>query len=315
LRVAIYGVGGVGGYFGARLARAGADVVWIARGAQLEALTARGLEIESVHGDFTLGPLRASSDPARLGQVDAVILSVKVWQVQEAARAMGPLLGSDACVVPLQNGVEASDDLRSVLGDGPPLGGVAKIISELVAPGRIRHLGGPSSLGFGELDDRQSKRVDRLRSALQGAGIAVEVPTCIRSAIWEKFLFVASLGGVGAVARAPLGVIRSIPGTRAMLQQAMIEIRDLAAARDVHLPEDVVAQALALVDAQPPAGTTSLQRDLAAGRRSELEWWSGAVVRLGRESGVPTPVHQFMYQSLLPGELRASGRIEYPSQS
>jgi 2-dehydropantoate 2-reductase len=315
LRVGIYGVGGAGGYFGGRLAQAGTEVVWIARGPQLDALRRRGLEVESVHGDFSLGPLRASADPGELGQVDAVILGVKVWQLRDAAYAMVPLLGPDSCVVPLQNGVEASDDLRSILGDGPPLGGVAKIISELVAPGHIRHLGGPSSLAFGELDDRQSDRVERLRAALREAGIVVDVPVSIRAALWEKFLFVASLGGVGAVSRAPFGIIRSVPETRAMLERAMTEIRDLAAARSVALPSDVVQQALALVDQQPAAGTTSLQRDLAAGRRSELEWWSGAVVRLGVESGVPTPVHRFMYQSLLPGELRASGRIEYPPGS
>jgi 2-dehydropantoate 2-reductase len=314
LRIAIYGVGGAGGYFGARLAQAGVDVVWVARGAQLEALKHRGLDVESVHGDLQLGPLRASSDPAELGQVDAVILGVKVWQVREAAQGMRPLLVPDACVVPLQNGVEAADDLRSVLGDGPPLGGVAKIISELVAPGRIRHLGGPSSLAFGELDDRPSKRVERLRAVLRSAGMAVDAPSSILAALWEKFLFVASLGGVGAVSRAPFGVLRSVPETRAMLEEAMVEIRDLALARGVRLAPDVVQRSLDLVDQQPPAGTTSLQRDLTAGRRSELEWWSGAVVRLGLASGIPTPVHRFMYQSLLPGELRASGRIEYPPQ-
>ena len=315
MRVAIYGVGGAGGYFGARLARAGADVVWVARGAHLEALRRRGLEVESVHGDFSLGPLRASADPADLGQVDAVILGVKLWQLLDAARAMFPLLGAGSCVLPLQNGVEAPDVLRSVLGDGPPLGGIAKIISELVGPGHIRHHGGPSSLAFGELDDRDSERVGRLRAAFRQAGVPVDVPKSIRSALWDKFLFVASLGGVGAVCRAPLGVIRSVPETRALLEQAMIEIRVLAHARGVRLPDDVVEQALALADQQPASGTTSLQRDLAAGRRSELEWWSGSVVRLGLESGVPTPVHRFIYHSLLPSELRASGRLEYPAGS
>jgi 2-dehydropantoate 2-reductase len=315
LRIAIFGVGGAAGYFGARLAQAGADVVWVARGAQLDALRTRGLQVESVHGDFALGPLCASDSPADLGRADAVILGVKVWQVRDAARAMGPLLGSDGCIVPLQNGVEAADDLRSVLGEGPALGGVAKIMSLLVGPGHIRHLGGPSSLAFAELDDRFSERVERLRAAFRAAGIAVEVPTSIQAALWEKFLFVASLGGVGAVSRAPIGIVRAVLETRTMLEQAMAEILELARARGVRLPDDVVERSLALVDQQPAAGTTSLQRDLAAGRRSELEWWSGAVVRLGVESRVPTPVHRFMYQSLLPGELRASGRIEYPSPS
>jgi 2-dehydropantoate 2-reductase len=314
LRIAIFGVGGAGGYVAARLAQAGEEVGWIARGAQLEALRSRGLRVESVHGDFTLGPLRATADPGEVGRVDAVLLGVKVWQVRDAARAMGPLIGPDTCVLPLQNGVEAADDLRSVLGLRPPLGGVAKILSFLVAPGHIRHVGGPSSIAFAELDDRPSERVDRLRAAFQAAGIAAEVPGSIQPAIWEKFLFVASLGGVGAVSRAPIGIVRSVPETRALLEVAMSEIRDLAQARGVRLAADVVARSLALVDQQPAAGTTSLQRDLAAGRRSELEWWSGAVVRLGVESQLSTPVHQFIYQSLLPGELRASGRLEYPPE-
>ncbi len=315
MRIAIFGVGGAGGYVGARLAQAGEEIGWIARGAQLDALRSRGLRVESVHGDFTLGPLRATADPAEVGRVDAVILGVKVWQIRDAARAMGPLIGPDTCVLPLQNGVEAADDLRSVLGPGPPLGGVAKILSFLVAPGHIRHVGGPSSIALAELDDRPSERVERLRATLRAAGIVVEVPTSIQPAIWEKFLFVASLGGVGSVSRAPIGIVRSVPQTRALLEEAMREIRDLAQARGVRLADDVVARSLALVDEQPAEGTTSLQRDLAAGRRSELEWWSGAVARLGAESRVPAPVHRFIYQSLLPSELRASGRLEYPPGS
>src|SRR5262249_42460562 len=145
------------------------------------------------------------------------------------------------------------------------------------------------------------------------AGAAVEVPQSIQVAIWEKFLFVVSVGGVGAVARAPIGGIRSVPETRLMLEHAMTEIRDVGRAMGVALEDDAVTRALALVDEQPAAGTTSLQRDLAAGRRSELDWWNGAVVRLGAEAQVQTPVHRFIYTSLLPGELHGSGRLKYPS--
>jgi 2-dehydropantoate 2-reductase len=315
LRIAIFGAGGAGGYFGARLARAGEDVVWVARGAHLTALRSRGLRIDSVQGDFTLGPLRASDDPRDLGPVDAVLLGVKAWQVQEAAQAMRPLLGSGTCVVPLQNGVDAADELRSALGDGPVLGGLAKVLSFIVEPGHIKHVGGPGSIAFAELDDRPSPRVERLRDAFRAAGVVAEVPASIRVALWEKFLFVVSVGGVGAVTRAPIGVIRSVPETRVMLERAMTEIRDLGRARGVRLADDAVPRALALVDEQPPAGTASLQRDLAAGRPSELDWWNGTVVRLGAESGVPTPVHEFIYHSLLPGQLRAAGRIDYPPAS
>jgi 2-dehydropantoate 2-reductase len=314
VRIAIFGAGGAGGYFGARLAKAGQDVVWIARGAQLEALRTRGLRVESVDGDFTLGPMPASDDPGRFAPVDAVLLGVKAWQVADAARAMRPLLGAETCVVPLQNGVEAADELRGILGVGPVLGGVAKIFCFLVGPGHLRRPGGPATIALGELDNQPSKRVERLRAALSGAGLGAEVPADIHVAIWEKFLFVASAGGLGAVTRAPIGIVRSVPETRALLEAAMEEIRALARARSVHLSDDVVARTMAFVDTLPAAGTASLQRDLAAGHPSELEWWSGAVSRLGVAAGVATPIHTFIHRSLLPTELRARGRITFPPE-
>jgi 2-dehydropantoate 2-reductase len=314
MRVAIFGAGGAGGYFGARLAKAGEDVVWIARGAQLEALRSRGLRVESVDGDFALGPLPASDDPAHFGVVDAILLGVKVWQVPAAAAALRPLLGPDTFVVPLQNGVEAAGEVNAVLGARRAVGGVAKIFCFLVEPGHLRRPGGPAAIVIGELDNRRSDRLERLRDALQRAGLGAEIPPDIHVALWEKFLFVASAGGLGAVTRAPIGIVRSVPETRALLLLAMEEIRAVGRARGIALPDDVVARTMAFVDSLPPAGTASLQRDLAAGRRSELDWWSGAVVRLGAEAGVATPIHTFIYRSLLPTELRARGAITFPPE-
>ena len=315
MRIAVFGAGGAGGYFGARLARAGEEVVWIARGPHLEALRTRGLRVESIDGDFTLGPVQASDDPAEFRPVDAVFLGVKAWQVAEAARAMRPLIGPDTCVVPLQNGVEAADELRAVLGDRPVLGGVAKVFSFLVGPGHLRRPGGPASVSLGELDNRPSDRVRRLAECLRGAGLGAEIPPDIQVALWEKFLFVASGGGLGAVTRAPIGIVRSVPETRALLEAAMEEIRAVARARGVGLPDDVVPRTMAFVDTLPAAGTASLQRDLAAGRPSELEWWSGAVARLGADAGVATPIHAFVYWSMLPTELRARGRVTFPPEA
>ncbi len=315
MRIAIFGAGGAGGYFGARLAKAGEDVVWIARGAHLDALRTRGLRVESVDGDFQLGPLPASDDPSAFGPVDAILFGVKVWQVPEAAAALPPLLGADTFVVPLQNGVEAAGEIGAVLGVERAVGGIAKIFCFLVGPGHLRRPGGPAAITFGELDNRQSDRLEPLRAALQRAGLGAEIPADINVAVWEKFLFVASGGGLGAVTRAPIGIVRSVPETRALLVAAMEEIRKVGRARGVRLSDDVVERTMAFVDTLPIAGTASLQRDLAAGRRSELDWWSGSVARLGAEAGVATPIHSFIYRSLLPTELRARGEITFPPEA
>ncbi len=309
MRIAVVGAGGVGGYFGARLAQDGEDVAFVARGAQLDVLRGQGLRVESPRGNAVLGPQRATDDAREIGPVDAVLLCVKTWQLAEAIGSIRPLIGPDTCVVPFQNGVEAADELSAALGPGPVLGGVAKIVAFVAAPGVIRDLGGPTAAAFAELDNRPSARVERLRDAFRGARLEVETPADIQAAIWSKFLFVASAGGVGAVARMPIGVLRRVPETRRLLAGGMTEIAALARARGVRLPDDIVGRTMAFADTLPADGTASLQRDIAEGRRSELDWWSGAVVRLGRAAGVATPIHAFIYDSLLPSELHARGLL------
>ncbi|MFQ5848800.1 MAG: 2-dehydropantoate 2-reductase [Candidatus Methylomirabilales bacterium] len=315
MRIAVFGVGGAGGYFGGRLAQAGEDVVFIARGEHLQALRTRGLRVESAKGDFALRPVQATDDPAQVGVVDVVLLGVKTWQVSEAAQAMRPMVGPETFVVPLQNGVEASAQLTSVLGAPHVLGGLAKIVSFKVGPGHIRHPGLEPHVVFGELDNHRSERAERLRQAFARAQVSVEIPADVQVAIWDKFLFVVSWGGVGAVTRAPVGVLRSLPETRHMLEEGMYEILAVARARAVALPDDAVRRTMAFVDGMPPGGTASLQRDIAEGRPSELEAWNGAVVRLGREVRVATPVHAFLYHSLLPLEMRARGRVQFPDST
>ncbi len=312
MRIAVFGAGGAGGYFGGRLAQAGEDVVFIARGEHLQALRTHGLRVDSVKGDFVLQSVQATDDPAQVGVVDVVLLGVKAWQVPEAAQAMRPLVGPETFVVPLQNGVEAPAQLAAVLGAQHVLGGLAKIISFKVGPGHIDHAGAEPYMAFGELDNRPSERAERLRLGFERAGVTVEIPPDIQAALWDKFLFVVSLGGVGAVTRAPFGVLRSVPETRQMLEQAMHEIFAVAQARNIALPEDAIHKTIAFVDTLPPSGTTSLQRDIVEGRPSELASWNGAVVRLGQEVGVATPLHTFIYHSLLPLELRARGQVQFP---
>jgi 2-dehydropantoate 2-reductase len=218
------------------------------------------------------------------------------------------MVGPQTFVVPLQNGVDAPDELAAALGADHVLGGLCRIFAYIEEPGLIRHSGAEPYIAFGELNGSGSERVERLRAAFSRApGVSVEVPADIRVAMWSKFLFIAALSGVGAVTRAPIGVIRSLSGTRKMLVQALEEIAAVAAARGIGLPPTAVEETLAFIDGLPPEGTTSMQRDIMAGHPSELSTQSGAVVRLGRESGVEVPVHAFIYESLLPMELQARG--------
>jgi 2-dehydropantoate 2-reductase len=310
MRVAIFGAGGVGAYFGARLAEAGAELAVIARGAHLDAIRANGLRVDSVLGDMHVEPAIASASTADVGRVDVVLLGVKTWQVAEATQSLGPLLGPETLVVPLQNGVETVDELVETLGQRYVAGGVCSGFCFIVAPGHVKHIGGVTFIKFGELDGRRTPRVLALQDAFARARVAADVPDDIRVSLWEKFLLVVPFGGVGAVTRAPIGVLTT-PPTRALLATGMREIEAIARARGVALPQDVVERTLAMLDGVNPAGTSSLQRDIAAGKRSELDEWTGAVVRLGARADVPTPLHDFLYAALLPQERRARGELEF----
>jgi 2-dehydropantoate 2-reductase len=311
MRIAIYGTGGAGGYFGAQLARAGEDVVFIARGEHLRAIRTDGLRVETSKGEIHIHPAQATADPALAGAVDVVLVGVKTWQLRDAAHAMRAMMTPETFVVPLQNGVEAAAHLAEVLGDSHVLSGLCGTVSRLNGPGRILSLGETNFIKFGELDNSPSERTERLLKAFHRAGVKAEVPPDIEVAVWEKFIFVAPYGGVGAVTRAPAGVIRTRPETRGLVERGMREILRVARARRISLADQIVEKTMALLDGLAPDSTTSLQRDVIAGRRSELDAWNGAVVRLGREAGVETPLNEFIYHSLLPQELRARGEINF----
>jgi 2-dehydropantoate 2-reductase len=306
MRIAIFGTGGAGGYFGAQLARAGEEVVFIARGEHLRAIREQGLRVEAVDGEFIVRS-EATDDPAQAGPVDVVLVGVKTWQLMDAAQAMRPMLTPQTIVVPLQNGVEAAAQLAAVIGSQHVLNGLCGTISRVIAPGHILSLGETNFIRFGELNDERSERAQRLQEAFARAGVKAEIPLNIEAAVWEKFIFVAPYGGIGAVSRATAGVLRSLPETRGMLMQGMREILAIARSRRISLAATIVEKSMGLIDSLAADATTSLQRDISNGRPSELEAWNGAVVRLGRETGVPTPLHKFIYHSLLPSELRARG--------
>lgn len=306
MKFAIFGTGGVGGYFGGRLARAGQDVTFIARGRHLARMQEAGLRVDSIGGDFEIKPVNATDSPQSIGAVDCVLLAVKAWQLNDAIESMKPLIGKETAVLPLMNGIEHISLLTDAFGREHVLGGLCRISSFLAGPGHITHVGVKPFVSFGELDDTKSKRVQALEAVFSALdGIDVVVPPDIQAAMWEKFIFICSTSGVGAVTRQPMGVYRSVPESRAMLESAVREAVELGRAKGVALPGDLFETLMQRIDGLPAAMVASMQKDIMEGRLSELDAQTGAVVRMGRASGIPTPTHEFIYASLLPMELNA----------
>ena len=311
MRIAIYGAGAVGGYFGGRLAQAGEEVIFMARGQTQQTLQTQGLRVESIAGDFVVQPVQATADPATVGPVDLVIVAVKTWQVPDVAEAMRPLIGEQTLVLPLQNGVEAPDQLAAVLGRDHVLGGSCVIAAEVVGPGHIRHAGLPPAINLGELDNRRTERIARVQRTLANAqGVAATIVDDIGVALWQKFLVIAPWSGVGAITRASIHAICRQPESYQLLQAAMTEVEAVARARGIALPPTAVAATLARLEGMGPGLLASMQRDIINGRPSELEAQTGAVVRLGRAAGVPTPVNSLIYASLLLQERKARGEVQ-----
>ncbi len=305
MRIAVFGAGGVGALFGGRLAQAGEDVTFIARGANLQALRTRGLRVASIEGDFWLPNVQATDDPTQVGPVDVVLLGVKAGQVAAVAPQLRPRLGPETLVLPLQNGVEAPDQLAEVLGWAHVLGGYCRVIVQQTAPGEFRHSGLTSTVAFGRLHETTHGPLAELRAAFRRADVRVEEPADLRLAMWEKFLFVAPFGVVGAAARRPLHQLLAVPETSALLRACLQEMMAVAQACGVALTADAIARVWQLYEQTLAGGTASMQRDLMAGRPSELDAQTGAIVRLGRIHAVPTPAHEVLYAVLLPQELAA----------
>lgn len=308
MRIAVVGAGGVGGLLGGLLARAGHDVAFVARGAQLEALRRDGLHVETPLGSFRIPEVEVSDRPAALAPADLVLVAVKAGQVREVAPALWPLLRRDAVVVPLQNGVEAASTLASVLGEDPVVGGIIHVFAWIEAPGRIRHSGSAPRVTIGERRGGGSARLERVSEALRAGGIEVVVTADIEAATWEKFLLIEPFGAIGAVTRVPVGRFRATPETRALLEGFVREIAELARARGVALAADACDRGLAFLDALPPEATASMQRDVMAGKPSELPEQTGAVVRIARDAAVAVPLHDAIYACVLPQEQLARER-------
>ncbi len=300
MKFAIFGTGGVGGYFGAKLAKAGNEVHFIARGAHLDAIRKNGLKVLSGGGDMLIRPAEATADPAAIGPVDCVLIGVKLWDLEATARACKPLVAGGGYVVPLQNGIDALQRCAAELGAGKVAGGIAYIAAVIAEPGVIRHGGAMARLAFGEVDGQSSPRMQALLAACKAAGIDAEIPADIRVAQWRKFVFLASISGWTSLARQPIGALAKDPDLRAGLKRAIAEAVSVARAAGVALPGDATDATLATIDRLPGDMKTSMQQDLERGNRLELPWLSGAVSRMGRELKVSTPMHDAIYAALKP---------------
>ena len=306
MKFAIFAAGGVGGYFGGRLAQAGHDVTFIARGAHLTAIQETGLRVDSIAGDFLIQPAKATDDPSSVGAVDVLLVAVKAWQMEAAIQEMKFLVGTNTVILPVLNGVEAPEQLSAAFGSAGVLGGLCRISSFVAGPGHIQHVGMQPSITFGELDNEKSERVLALQKTFDDIpGISAEVPDDIHVAMWEKFIFICAMSGVGAVTRQPVGVYRSLPETRAMLELAIKEAYRVGKKRGVPLSRNIADVILGRIDALPEHMLASMQKDIMEGNPSELESQTGAVVRMGHKLGVRVPTHEFLYASLLPMEMKA----------
>jgi 2-dehydropantoate 2-reductase len=305
MKIAVMGAGGVGGYFGGRLAQAGCDVAFIARGAHLAAMREHGLKVESPLGDVHLPKVRVTDDPATLGPVDLVLFSVKLWDTEAAARSVAPLFGPHTGIVSFQNGVQKDDILRRIFGGKAVMGGVGYIATTIARPGVIKHTGSMQRLVFGEYDGSRSARADALLEACKRGGINAELSSDIRREIWEKFVFLVGLSATTTTMRLPIGPIRSNPQTRAFLLDIMREVVAVGRAHGVALPEDYAAQRLEFADTVPATMTSSMHHDLERGNPLEVAWLSGGVVELGKAVGVPTPANRAVLDILA---LHAQGR-------
>lgn len=309
MKIVIFGTGGVGGYFGGRLAQAGQNVTFIARGPHLQAIKKDGLRVDSIGGDFILQPAKATDAPNSIGRADLILLAVKAWQLEDALAQMNPLVGGQTSILPLLNGMEHMDKLLAAYNRKNVLGGLCRISVFVAAPGIIRHVGVQPYIGFGELDNAKSERIGAIHQMFSALdGILTEVPADIHITMWEKFVFISGTSGVGAYTRQPIGGYRDDPEARQMLIDAMNETASVARARGVNLSESLVEETMKRIDNLPHAMLASMQKDMMEGRPSELNEQTGAVIRLGRSVGVPTPTHEKLFAALLPLEQKARGK-------
>lgn len=317
MRIAITGTGGVGGYYGGLLSQKGQEVIFIARGKHLQAIREKGLRVKSVHGDFLILPAIATDNPAEVGPVDLILFTTKTYDTDIAAQAIKPMIGQDTVVLPLQNGIDAAERIGAYVGMEHMVGGVTWLSAAIEAPGVIGQYSKFRRVVVGEFDGRITARLKTIYKTLQETGIEVEMSDDILKVLWTKFVFISSVSALGSLTRATIGEYREIPETRDVLIETIKEVTAVAQGRGVKLEEDVVEKTLDFIDNATPDMKTSMQRDVEAGRTSELESMIGVVPILGKENKVSTPVMRLAYAVLKPGYLKArkAGSALYSASS
>ncbi len=305
MRIAVVGAGGVGGAFGAAMAKAGADVTFIARGAHLAAMKSKGLLIKGGRGETHLAPTQATDDPASVGPVDFVLFCVKLWDVESAGQAIKPMVGPHTAVIPFQNGIDAPERLIPILGEKAVMGGVAQISASIVEPGVVNQVGTFMRLIFGEFDGSRSRRAEDFLALCQKSGFDSVLSENILTELWMKFILLATNASVTALTRQPIGKLRDDPDMQAQFVAAYNEVIAVGRAKGVTLPADALDKMLGFNKNAPATMKASMALDLERGNRIELPWLGGKVVEMGRQMGVPTPTHATMYAALKPYVLGA----------
>ncbi len=304
MKIAIIGTGGVGGYFGGKLAKAGNDVTFLARGEHLKAIQENGLTIKSIQGDFRVNPVKATDNIKAIGPADLVVIAVKAWQVRDVGKEPSSLLKSDTMILPLQNGISAADELSELINPRQIIGGLCRIISKIKSPGVVSHFGMDPEIVFGELDHSLSERVSMVKTVFDDAGIQSHISTDIQADLWKKFIAIC-VSGLLAVSKTTYGELRELNETRLLMLELLNEIYQLAQKIGINIDPDYVSRTVALIDSFPYGSTSSLTRDVWEGKPSEIEYQNGTVVKLAEKHGIDVPVNRFVYNCILPMELKA----------
>jgi len=307
MNIVVYGTGGVGGYFGARLAQAGNNVTFIARGEHLEAIQQKGLQLKSGKGDYLVYPANATEDIAEVKNIDLILVCTKTWQVHDVAEKIRPVLNENTMVISLLNGVENQDVLLSVIDKKHVLGGLCLVVSKVEEFGVISHMSYEPKIVFGELTTEKTVRALALEKIFSDANITNKLSENIKAEIWAKFLYITTVSAIGALTRSTIGEMIESAEIKKLMHKTAEEIVVIAKAKGIQLPEDSIEKTFKIIKSQPYNTTASLQRDIMEGKPSELESQNGTVVKFGKELDIPTPVNNFVYYCLLPQENRARG--------